>query len=557
MKLLLSAALATASMIVPLASHAEDERANVVRALLDPSSAVSEPLIEYLNNEKITIYKHDKDHYYVPRPVPDWVAFREDVSEKCAESDGNQVVSSVLDVMFYNEAVLTELAVAVDIGVDKIFTVPHFARSVFLEYPDGVELLDTSITAEALIQGGDLAANKTQAAFERFRVEDTCQSLIDFLVVPKLTVSFHALGTEYVRSSVYAEVVFKTNFETFFDISNDEKETETATISVSSNGSGLVIDAGLFALNDTRANQTITTSTKRFRVVNREWLSQRAATTISSLNVEEICEGQPADCGASSFRDTLLTYVFRESENKSAVLVDREAGAYSVVVDTTVQSVSTISVDENVKAFLNHVNERSSTEEAEFSYSGITAKVKKDSTGKLTIDGDVEWKKEGDDWVPTKFSVYLVDLASLESTVEGQYTQILRGDLSRVSFVSDQVSATFPKGFISTDVLSRYLELEAINQTIIPRITNLENTDVDLAANISAAMNRVNGIYLMSRAIQSLTPPCPLENTVARTSRNAGPELRLCPDNHQAISQTRFVPSGIGTCSAIQVCSSQ
>lgn len=56
--------------------------------------------------------------------------------------------------MYYNSNITMELAEAVNIKLNLVFVVPHFAKSVFLEFPNNVVLINTSITAEALIQGG-------------------------------------------------------------------------------------------------------------------------------------------------------------------------------------------------------------------------------------------------------------------------------------------------------------------------------------------------------------------------------------------------------------------
>ncbi|MEM6848434.1 MAG: hypothetical protein AAF580_10220 [Pseudomonadota bacterium] len=124
------------------AANAQTNAVDVARAIFNGYNVTHRPSIQYLAGEQLTVYTIENSTFYVPRPTPDWAAFRADFEGACAEKDGAVPEGEVklrFPILYYNDEIVGELARAVGTDPAKMEYIPHFARTVTVEI-DGIRL---------------------------------------------------------------------------------------------------------------------------------------------------------------------------------------------------------------------------------------------------------------------------------------------------------------------------------------------------------------------------------------------------------------------------------
>jgi len=91
--------------------------------------------------------------------------------------------------------------------------------------------------------------------------------------------------------------------------------------------------------------------------------------------------------------------------------------------------INKITVNTDLKAALKQMATYKEGEEA--SYEGM--KFKHENDGTITVDSDINFKKDGDEWVPTTLNAYVINVMDLERSIKIKYQQIVLGATSNIA----------------------------------------------------------------------------------------------------------------------------
>ena len=425
---------------------------------------ISEPLIKSLGNSKLAIYQVEDKYYFIPTPTADWEAFAESVDSTCSSSMGNETSSAALRVRYYDEDMLIELAAesGEDIDSSKITVVPFFGLSLFTEINGETLLIESTVDPKTLLEGETIAQTANLNADAEYQLSDSCENLLDIARNKQLDVRLHAIAHQYATTSASAIGSVIASSKLKADIDNNESEIQQSVVSSSGKSSGFGIKLGPVSLGSSKTGFETTTDTKHYRVVNRDWVKSQAYDIATNLDVSIICPAATV-CDTDKNIDLLTEFVLGSLSQQKAEINELADGALHLSVGAIKKPIEIVNLSEELKTTLDQLLEKSSATEASIPINGVPITVKKKDEFTLDIDGSSEWKKSGEDWVPTSFDAYVVDTNKFRDDVRISYSKTLLNEALNVSYGPIQYVSNLPAGFISEKYSSRLTALEIDN----------------------------------------------------------------------------------------------
>jgi hypothetical protein len=116
-----------------------------------------------------------------------------------------------------------------------------------------------------------------------------------------------------------------------------------------------------------------------------------------------------------------------------------------------------------VKQQLDSLLKSLSEQESEIEFEGVKAKGKKVDDDTIQINGTTEWTLTEKGWIPTSFSVDVINETSLRKDVSVKYSSALLGSITKVSVLGGQAvpsDAASVRGSVSPTVIERIDALE-------------------------------------------------------------------------------------------------
>lgn len=405
-------------------------------------------VVSALDDQLIGVKKATNNFYFTPTPVVDWRSFDTSVANVCDGKSDTEIMPAEINLLYYHPLVLAEIAQKARIALNTLSVVPHFGHSVFLRDTDNKYHMITTLDITTLLEGEAMSASLPLPDTERLIVKRPCALLKDFSVSRSLKVAYHAQGQNFETASINAEVLMSQSIDTFFDTIDEQTKTDQTSINVSSGGSGLAIDIGPFSYNSAGTEQSVTKIRKFNRAINRNWLSERADDTLQTINIEEVC-GLERGCLEDSSRQMIIEFALRGAEERRLDFKRRADGLYDIFVEQTSVGKAILNVDETLKATLNTIFANTSEEERSGEYAGVKATRKETDNNTLTINGNSEFTKNGEDWIPTSLTLHLVDTTRVQDRIRAGYARTILQDKVFVSYQAQDVSIeNLPENFI-------------------------------------------------------------------------------------------------------------
>ncbi len=415
-------------------------------------------LVSVLDGQLIGVKKAGESFYFTPTPVVDWESFSTSVANVCESADNTEKRPAEINVQYYHPLILMEIAEKAEIALNTLSVVPHFGHSVFLRDTDNKYHMMTTLDVTTLLQGEAMSTNRPLLASERLIVKRPCALLRDFADSRSLKVAYHALGQNFETASINAEILMSQTIDTFFDTSDGQEQVDQTSINVTSSGGGLAIDVGPISFNTAKADQNVVTNREFNRAINRNWLSERAEDTLQTIDIEEIC-GPEHGCLEDDLRQMIVDFALQGAEERRLDFRERADGLLDIFLGQTNVGRATRIVDQTVKATLNTIFANASEEEQSGEFAGFKGTYKKKDNNTLTINGNSEFTRKGEEWIPTSLMLHLVDTTKVQDRIRAGYTRTVLQDKVFVSYqVQDAFLAKLPEGFIQGRFYNLYLK---------------------------------------------------------------------------------------------------
>jgi hypothetical protein len=168
--------------------------------------------------------------------------------------------------------------------------------------------------------------------------------------------------------------------------------------------------------------------------------------------------------------------------------------------------INKIVVDTDLKSALNQI--AAQKEKSEGSYGGMTFKNENDTS--ITLNSDINFKKKGEEWVPTTLNAYVVNVLDVERNINIKYRQIVLGASSNIAvslpMLSSRPIPAAPKEVPEEDRLGDPAVLKLI---------------ADRVAQFYADPN--NAKALQARKHSKYTDALPNQRTIGQTYKNTMP----------------------------------
>ena len=457
-------------------------------------------IVSTLDNQIVGVKKAGQSYYFTPTPVVDWAGFSIAVVEACENNGDTDFIPVELKFLNYHPLVLTEIAQKAGIDLNALTVVPHFGRSVFLRDLDqNNHMISTSLDMTTLLQGEAMNVNHPLPATERLVINQPCALLRQFANIRSLTVSYHAQGEKFETASINAEVLMSQAIDTFFDTSDAAEQVDRTSITNSSGGTGFAIDLGPLSFNKSDAEQVVVRSNVKYRAVDRNWVSGRAEETLQSIEIEEVC-GQKQGCLEEELRKMIVDFALSGAEQRRIDFRKNADDQYDVFIGQTNVGKTVFNVDESVKATLDTIFDNSTEEEQSGEFAGFKGTYKKKDENTLTINGNSEYTKQGEEWIPTSLTLSLVDTTKVQDRVRTGYARTVLQGKALVSYRAQNAAmGKIPASFIE----GKFYDL---HQTALADLATA-NQVIAGEPGRRAAINSVNFAILQGEGVNGQFPP--------------------------------------------------
>ncbi len=464
-------------------------------AIIFKGNEKASPEIAWIGKTQIKVWQRGKEnyYYYVPPAVTDWNAYQESIDNTCSEQAAEELVVSLpFNVQFYNDSVVNDIENSlISIGEknvqrDRISVVPFISFSVFVETASGTVSIYDSGPPSHTLAGLQTAQVGSLPRSLEITLNATCSGHSYIREKHELNVVLIAVANAYKSNSVSAVGSFLQDSSFMADVASHESEIEKVTVSGTSKSSGFGVKLGPVKIGSGKSGFKSTSSTENSRIVSRDWMTGKIANFVATLDYDVVCEiveecsQQDIQSMTSGFIDSLFAETRATIAKSADDLWILTAGAVS-------SPAQLVQANKPLKSSLDHALELSSNEEVSIPIEGATVKVKKIDSNTITLNGSNEWTKDGEDWIPTKFDAYVVDVSEFRVDVRTSYGKTLLGAASKygyplVSYYSSEIEGAFSNNDLLDEIRSAiwYDNGRAINPIPFVRTTSSEDSPLEI-----------------------------------------------------------------------------
>lgn len=422
----------------------------VAKRLLTESFKRADVAISGYNGNVVSFAELGENYYYLPRLLPDWKSYQKTYDEVCKDKTDVEVNIQV-EVGHYNSSILSEFEEGLAKKTKKKevnFTwYPHYGRTYTLQVGAETSVLADSTLPPQGFLGDHLISNTIPLdRAQTLNVTLACEQHAGALNYKDMTAYFHMQGAEVTESSINFKSVFSNVGEIFADIENTESEKQEVFVKNTAKSGGFGLKIGPLKLGGDKAEVSTSTKIENLRIVDRDWITERVADRIGSIEITEICSGGVNNCVPENIRDSLLSFILTGTKEQVA-RIENSDGLNKLIVGNLEAPVETVTIDEELKSKL----EASRTSDTGTKVKYKDVEIEKTDKGTSKVNNDITFVHKGSDWVPTEFSVYMVDRKKLNDRINAQYTRLITtGPLRKVSRqVHDITTSNLPPNFVS------------------------------------------------------------------------------------------------------------
>jgi len=476
MKLLRFAAFISATFSFGSYAYGQDTPVNVKTLMADTSNVKSRVSIPFLNNASITLYGVDDDYFFTPNPLAEWATFNDRVQSSCSGQGGESVNRVPLDILMYDDSIIPALAKGAGVGASQIGPIPSYAYSIFYRIGDDpAVLIETTLNAKTLLANESLTSLREIPKSYNVLVKDTCDRLQEIGQYARILVIFHVLGNSFTSNSFSAEVTLRDSVKLALNANQDAKEIDELKITSASSSSGFGLSIGPIDFSNASSGGDTTRKVTRYRSIDSDWSQGVVDNAMATINISQVCSGGRCDVGNVS--NLLMTFLNQYITTSTARINKMADDSMKLSVDNIPGEIK-ISVSEELKAKLETLLQNSNGQEVE--YDGVKAKKTDDNT--LQVDDGTEWKRDGDEWIPTSFNIRLVNETALQQQLDLKYSQVILEGSEAVSVTGGQ-----------QEVFRRDQPMGVLPLTYVQSANDLSKRTEDLSKKADALSARIEG----------------------------------------------------------------
>lgn len=423
-----------AAIVLPAMVVAQDggQRVPDVSSIVaDGRNIHSTVSVPFLGNTLINVHRIGERYYFIPNPVADWSSFNSSVVRLCNVDENVEYHTVPLGILMFEGTTIRDLADGSGIEETMLSPVPSYGYSIFYRIGNGpANLLETTINTGALLKGESMSAETNLPKNISVLVQGSCNDLKRIGAYAKITVSLHVIGKSFTTSSFSAEVALHDAVQMELDADQDEEEVDEVTITSSSSGSGFGISVGPISFGSSSGGSSTNRSSQRYRAIDTEWTQRVVNRATTDIDIQEICD--QSNC-PENVNKSLMDFLNQFVDNQRARVSQQSDQSLQLTFDG-IPGSRNVNISEELRVKLNTLWERASSEEAEVD--GV--KVKRTDDNKLLVDGDTEWVRSGEQWIPTSFSALMLNETELTNQINMTYSRTVLAASELVSVLAGQ-----------------------------------------------------------------------------------------------------------------------
>ncbi|WP_184185590.1 phage tail protein [Chryseobacterium defluvii] len=370
--------------------------------------------IKSIGNFQLALYKNDSDSvFFTPFIFPDWNKFEE--SLKKLDKNSTEIQKIVLRISFYTETMIQEIKSQLSLLGDTFSSVsvlPHtfFTISVILNkrkvYLNTDDLIDD--------ESGQSANKKIDFVMnQNFIIEATYSELSEFYntrSVTQINAKLHSDGYYYSTESIKALASFFNDTKIRNELTGDETLVDKLIVTSEKSGKGAAMNLFGSKKNSSDDKTIITKDNIKQRYVNRQFLAEFFSRYEEKLQIKVIANDiESKEKEIDKILDRFLKlcdeviFEINKKEDDNWELVSKQLNYVTSIPQTTYEELlkvkpfrdNKVKDDANVKVLGNVVD----------------VDVKKD--GSIVTSDDIEWKKSGTEFIPTKVKMFIISDSTL------------------------------------------------------------------------------------------------------------------------------------------------
>ena len=391
------------------------------------------------NDVTVRVNTSNTKYFIVPVLLPDWNKYK----EALGKSNGPGQITIDLPVQFRTENIVHELVNSInairqkknlgEITQTDLCIVPYVFYEIAADLGrGGLTPVYYSIDLNSVDRGINLMSSVSISNKIIIPITGTFEEL-EYLYEHRmheraLVGTLFSRGYSVRSTSVSVHMKDLLSSSNLRSLSGDEKFETTTKVTSDSSGGGFAVNLGIVGFGKSKSSVTATTTTSRQRIVSRDYIESFVKE--KSTNIEISSSGKPEEVNAEITK--LVDYLLASCTETTLEFQKHDDNNWSIGNDLVGYcNLGERQIDEvlSAKPTLETESSHDSTFEKE-----KKAKATTKNTFTSRVNNDISWSFNGEDWVPSKVDLYILDTSQLTRNVNIFKTMNIVSDTSTTSY---------------------------------------------------------------------------------------------------------------------------